>query len=115
MVSGRSFRVAQGARGVSGVRLALFGSTTQLFTRGATCLLLTVRWPDRGEELKFVVLVLAYDDTIAVAGVLDRSVRQAIAAARDAGIVVVLATGRTLSAHRRSRTAASASPRSVPS
>ena len=28
MVSGRAFRVAQGARGVSGVRLALFGSTS---------------------------------------------------------------------------------------
>lgn len=47
--------------------------------------------------MKFVVLVLAYDDTIAIDGVLDQSVRQAIAAARAAGIVVVVATSRTLS------------------
>jgi hydroxymethylpyrimidine pyrophosphatase-like HAD family hydrolase len=51
--------------------------------------------------VKFVVLVLAYDGTIAIDGVVDRSVREAIAVARDAGIVVLLATARTLSDLRR--------------
>ena len=35
--------------------------------------------------MKFVVLVLAYNNTIAIDGVLDPSVRQAIAAAREHG------------------------------
>ena len=51
--------------------------------------------------MRFVVLVLAFDDTIAIDGVLDRSVRQAIASAREAGLVVILATGRSLSDLRR--------------
>jgi len=54
-----------------------------------------------GKAVKFVVLVLAYDGTIARDGALDRSVRQAIAVAREAGLVVVLATGRTLGDLRR--------------
>jgi hydroxymethylpyrimidine pyrophosphatase-like HAD family hydrolase len=51
--------------------------------------------------VKFVILVLAYGDAIATGGALHPSVRDAIAVARAAGIVVVLATGRTLGDLRR--------------
>lgn len=51
--------------------------------------------------MKFSVLVLAYGDTIVVDGSLDPRVREAIAAARASGVVVVLATGRALSTLRR--------------
>ncbi|MBZ5628405.1 MAG: HAD hydrolase family protein [Acidobacteriia bacterium] len=51
--------------------------------------------------MKFGVLVLDYDGTIAVDGVLDPDVRSAIAEARAAGVVVVLATGKILRDLRR--------------
>jgi len=46
--------------------------------------------------MRFVVLALDYDGTIAVNGVLDPEVRRAIVEARAGGIVVVLVTGRIL-------------------
>jgi hydroxymethylpyrimidine pyrophosphatase-like HAD family hydrolase len=46
--------------------------------------------------MKLVALALDFDGTIAIDGVLDPAVRRAIAAARQHGIVVVLATGRRL-------------------
>lgn len=47
--------------------------------------------------MKFAALALDYDGTIAVNGVLDRAVRDAIGEARRRGIVVILVTGRRLS------------------
>jgi hydroxymethylpyrimidine pyrophosphatase-like HAD family hydrolase len=47
--------------------------------------------------MKLAALALDYDGTIAIDGHLDPSVREAIAAARQSGIVVVLVTGRRLS------------------
>lgn len=46
--------------------------------------------------MKFSALALDYDGTIAVNGVFDHSVREAVADARRRGIVVVLVTGRRL-------------------
>jgi len=46
--------------------------------------------------MKLAVIALDYDGTIAVDGVLDPSVRDAIGAARRRGIVVILVTGRRL-------------------
>lgn len=46
--------------------------------------------------MKFAALAVDYDGTIAVDGVFDPGVRNAIAAARQQGIVVVLVTGRRL-------------------
>ncbi|HVS09726.1 MAG TPA: HAD hydrolase family protein [Planctomycetota bacterium] len=46
--------------------------------------------------MKFAVLALDYDGTIAEAGTLDPAVRTAIVEARTRGIVVVLVTGRIL-------------------
>src|ERR1041385_4060931 len=46
--------------------------------------------------MKFSALALDYDGTIAVEGRLNPAVRDAIADARDKGIVVLLATGRRL-------------------
>jgi hydroxymethylpyrimidine pyrophosphatase-like HAD family hydrolase len=54
-----------------------------------------------GSPLKLSVLALDYDGTIAVEGALDPSVRQAIAVARERGIVVALVTGRRLDDLRR--------------
>jgi hypothetical protein len=51
--------------------------------------------------MRFSVLVLDYDGTIARNGVLDAQVRTAIGEARGRGIVVVLATGRILAELRR--------------
>jgi hydroxymethylpyrimidine pyrophosphatase-like HAD family hydrolase len=51
--------------------------------------------------MKLAAIALDYDGTIAVNDVMDASVRTAIAAARDAGIAVVLATGRRLGDLRR--------------
>ena len=51
--------------------------------------------------MKFCVLVLDYDGTIAIDGVLEPEVRAAIQEARAAGVVVVLATGRILDELRR--------------
>ena len=51
--------------------------------------------------MKFGVLALDYDGTIAVDGVLDPSVRAAILEARARGVVVVLVTGRILRDLRR--------------
>ena len=51
--------------------------------------------------MKFGVLALDYDGTIAIDGVLDPEVRSAIAEARAAGVVVVLVTGRILDDLRR--------------
>lgn len=51
--------------------------------------------------MKLAAIALDYDGTIAVDGVLDPSVRDAIAAARQQGIVVVLVTGRRLMDLRR--------------
>ena len=47
--------------------------------------------------MKFGILALDYDGTIARDGVLDPDVKAAIMEARARGIVVVLATGRILS------------------
>ena len=46
--------------------------------------------------MKFAALALDYDGTIAIDGVFDPTVREAIAGARQQGIVVVLVTGRRL-------------------
>jgi hydroxymethylpyrimidine pyrophosphatase-like HAD family hydrolase len=51
--------------------------------------------------MKFAILALDYDGTIARDGALDPGVRQAIAELRAAGIVVVLVTGRRLDELRR--------------
>jgi hypothetical protein len=51
--------------------------------------------------MKLSVIALDYDGTIARRGVLDPSVRAAIADARTAGIVVLLVTGRILDELRR--------------
>jgi hydroxymethylpyrimidine pyrophosphatase-like HAD family hydrolase len=51
--------------------------------------------------MKFAVLALDYDGTVAVDGVLDPSVRQAIAELRQQRIAVVLVTGRRLADLRR--------------
>jgi soluble P-type ATPase len=51
--------------------------------------------------MKFGVLALDYDGTIAQDGVLNLEVKTAIAEARDAGIAVVLVTGRILSDLKR--------------
>jgi hydroxymethylpyrimidine pyrophosphatase-like HAD family hydrolase len=48
-------------------------------------------------DMKFGVLALDYDGTIAQEGLLSPDVKSAIAEARARGIVVVIATGRTLS------------------
>jgi hydroxymethylpyrimidine pyrophosphatase-like HAD family hydrolase len=46
--------------------------------------------------MKFAALALDYDGTIAVDGVFDPAVREAVADARRRGIVAILATGRRL-------------------
>ena len=51
--------------------------------------------------MKFSALALDYDGTIAVDGVLDPTVREAIGEARQQAIVVILVTGRQLSDLRR--------------
>jgi len=51
--------------------------------------------------MKFGVLALDYDGTIAIDGALDSEVRAAIAEVRSAGVVVVLVTGRILDDLRR--------------
>ena len=51
--------------------------------------------------MKFGILALDYDGTIANDGVLDPDVKSAIAEARAQGIVVVLVTGRVLSDLKR--------------
>ena len=51
--------------------------------------------------MKFEVLALDYDGTIARDGVLDPDVKAAIGEARARGIVVVIVTGRVLSDLRR--------------
>jgi hydroxymethylpyrimidine pyrophosphatase-like HAD family hydrolase len=51
--------------------------------------------------MKLSAIVLDYDGTIAANDVMEPSVRAAIGAARDAGIAVVLATGRRLDDLRR--------------
>jgi hydroxymethylpyrimidine pyrophosphatase-like HAD family hydrolase len=51
--------------------------------------------------MKLAALALDYDGTIAVDGVLDPAVREAIATARQQGIVVILVTGRRLADLRR--------------
>ena len=51
--------------------------------------------------MKLSVLALDYDGTIANGDTLHASVREAIAAARARGILVVLVTGRILDALRR--------------
>ena len=55
----------------------------------------------RGLAVKLSVIALDYDGTIARGDVLDASVRDAIAAARTQGIVVLLVTGRILDELRR--------------
>jgi hypothetical protein len=47
--------------------------------------------------MKLAAIALDYDGTIAINGVMDASVRAAIGEARDAGVAVILATGRRLS------------------
>ncbi len=47
--------------------------------------------------MKLSVLALDYDGTIAQRDVLEPSIRDAMAAARAAGIVVLLVTGRMIS------------------
>jgi hydroxymethylpyrimidine pyrophosphatase-like HAD family hydrolase len=51
--------------------------------------------------MKFSVLALDYDGTIARGDALDPSVREAIAAARTSGVVVLIVTGRILDELRR--------------
>ena len=51
--------------------------------------------------MKLAALAVDYDGTIAVNGVLDPAARNAIADARQHGIVVILATGRRLADLRR--------------
>lgn len=51
--------------------------------------------------MKLSVLALDYDGTVTRGDAMDPSVREAIAAARDAGIVVLMVTGRILSDLRR--------------
>ena len=51
--------------------------------------------------MKLSVIALDYDGTIARHGTLDPAVRDAIAAARTSGIVVLLVTGRILDELRR--------------
>ncbi|HEU4935595.1 MAG TPA: HAD hydrolase family protein [Vicinamibacterales bacterium] len=51
--------------------------------------------------MKLSAIALDYDGTIAHNNVMDPSVRMAIAEARDAGIAVILATGRRLDDLRR--------------
>jgi hydroxymethylpyrimidine pyrophosphatase-like HAD family hydrolase len=51
--------------------------------------------------MKLAALALDYDGTIAVDGILDSAVRDAIATARQQGLVVVLVTGRRLADLRR--------------
>ena len=51
--------------------------------------------------MKFSVLALDYDGTIAIDGVLDSEVRAAIEEVRARGIITVLVTGRILSDLRR--------------
>jgi len=46
--------------------------------------------------MRFGVLALDYDGTIASNGVLDAEVRSAIAEVREQGITVILVTGRTI-------------------
>ena len=46
--------------------------------------------------MKFSALALDYDGTIAVGGVFDPAVREAVGEARRRGIVVILVTGRRL-------------------
>ena len=53
--------------------------------------------------MKLSVLALDYDGTIAQHDRLEPSVRQAIAAARSRGIIVLLVTGRILDELRRVR------------
>ena len=50
-----------------------------------------------GASLKFGILALDYDGTIARDGIVDSNVRTSIAKARARGIVVILVTGRILS------------------
>jgi hypothetical protein len=59
--------------------------------------------PDQrtGGRMKFSVLALDFDGTIAKADTLDGDVREAIAALRGLGIVVILVTGRILEDLRR--------------
>ena len=47
--------------------------------------------------MKLSAFVLDYDGTIAIDGVFESAVREAIAVVRRRGIVVILATGRRLS------------------
>ena len=51
--------------------------------------------------MKFAALALDYDGTIAIDGVLDKGVREAIAEVRRSGVLVVLVTGRRMSDLRR--------------
>lgn len=51
--------------------------------------------------MKLSAIALDYDGTIAIDGVMDPSVRAAIGAVRDAGIAVMLVTGRRLDDLRR--------------
>src|SRR5262249_51858728 len=51
--------------------------------------------------MKLAALALDYDGTIAVGGILDQSVRDAIAAARQIGVAVLLVTGRQIADLRR--------------
>jgi hydroxymethylpyrimidine pyrophosphatase-like HAD family hydrolase len=55
----------------------------------------------RHKGMKLAAIAIDYDGTIAVDGVLDPSVREAIGAARQQGIAVILVTGRRLSDLRR--------------
>lgn len=57
--------------------------------------------PESRIDLKFSVLALDYDGTIAQNGVLDPEVRQAIGELRAKGVVVLIVTGRILDELRR--------------
>ncbi|MEO8257316.1 MAG: HAD family hydrolase [Acidobacteriota bacterium] len=57
--------------------------------------------PDEEAFVKLSVIALDYDGTIARGEALEPSVREAIAAARTAGIIVLLVTGRILDELRR--------------